>query len=734
MLLLIDAHSLIHRCYHALPPLTNKKGEPTGALYGVASVLLKTLERIQPAYCAALLDRPEPTFRKEKFSDYKAHRPKTEDDLVQQLARAGDLFNALSIHWLELAGYEADDLIGTIATQWVQDKKNKKDIVRILTGDLDALQLVQDGCIEVETFKKGISETHIYNEAEVEGRYGIKPSQLIDYKALVGDASDNIPGVTSIGPKTASDILKTYSTLDTFLQKGTSEKSYQKIESQKDQAFLSRMLATIHTTAPLKVHWEDLAYSFSAEKALVFFRENNFTSLIQRTEKTSTKIEKKNDVAEKDMYKRVALQLLEKNINENQSWDIIEKELRDAGLWVLWETIERPLVPIIAQIQKNGVRVNKEKLKRTRALLSAKLTELKKELFAFFGDSNINSPKQVLEIIQKKTGLKISSTSARTIEKIKKNYPILETLLKYREFFKLKSTYLIPLEKLIKSDGRIHPTFIQIGAATGRIACQNPNLQNIPQESEWSGAIRDAFEAEREFLLVSCDYSQIELRVLAHLSQDTRLCEAFLSGADIHTRTAAFIFGVSDAGVDKQMRRTAKTLNFGMIYGMGHRAFAQSAGITAPEAKKFIEKYFQEFSLVKTWQEEIVLKATRVGFVQNQNGRIRHLPELFSTNAFFASEARRAAINMPTQSIAADILKRAMIRVDTVLKKYAGKARLILTIHDELIFEIHHSLIHAGTQSDIIKDICDEMESAEKLLVPLVVKTSIGKTWKELSV
>lgn len=734
MLLLIDAHSLIHRCYHALPPLTNQKGEPTGALYGVALVLLKTLERIQPTYCAALLDRPEPTFRKEKFSDYKAHRPKTEDNLVQQLARAGDLFDALSIHWLELPGYEADDLIGTIATQWTQNKKNKKDIVRILTGDLDALQLVKDGYVEVETFKTGISETHIYNEADVEGRYGIKPSQLIDYKALVGDASDNIPGVTGIGPKTASDILKTYKTLDAFLQKGAPEKSYKKIASQKDQAFLSRMLATIHTTTPLRVRWEDLAYSFSPEKALVFFRKNNFTSLIQRIEKISPKTEKKSDAIEKDMYKHVALQLLEKNTDENHPWDIIEKELRDAGLWPVWETIERPLIPIITQIQKSGIRVNKEKLKKTQALLSAKLSDLKKELSTFFGDSNINSPKQVLEIIQKKTGLKISSTSARTIEKIQKNYPVLETLLKYRELFKLKSTYLVPLQKLIERDGRIHPTFIQIGAATGRIACQNPNLQNIPQESEWSGAIRDAFEAEKEFLLVSCDYSQIELRVLAHLSQDTRLRNAFLSGADIHTRTAAFIFGVSDADVDKQMRRTAKTLNFGMIYGMGYRAFAQSAGITTLEAKKFIEKYFQEFSLVKTWQEKIVLEATRVGFVQNQNGRIRHLPQLFSTNTFFASEARRAAINMPTQSIAADILKRAMIHVDAILKKHTDKSRLILAIHDELIFEIHHSLIHAGTQSGIIKEICDAMESADKLLVPLVVKTSIGKTWRELSV
>ena len=403
----------------------------------------------------------------------------------------------------------------------------------------------------------------------------------------------------------------------------------------------------------------------------------------------------------------------------------IEKELKKRGLWDIWQNIERPLIPVLEDMQKAGIRVDKARLKKTETKLIKEIETKEQKLKKSISDINFNSPKQVLEALNSKFSLKLKSTSADALAKINDPPKALEDLLAYRELFKLRTTYLHPLQDLVQKDGRIHPTFLQIGAATGRIACTNPNLQNIPQESKWSGEIRGAFVAAKGHSLLSCDYSQIELRVLAHLTQDQQMMDAFVEGKDIHTRTAAFVFGVPDEKVDKSMRRMAKTLNFGMVYGMGYRAFAQSAGIPGDEAKKFMQKYFEEFATIKKWQEKILTGARKKGYVQNESGRIRHLPGLYASNQFMASEAQRAAINMPTQGLAADILKLAMVKVHT-------KARMILTIHDELIFEIPDAMLKNGDKSDIVQDIKKTMESAYKLSVPLAVSASIGKTWKEL--
>lgn len=732
MLLLIDANSLIHRCYHALPPFTNKKGEPTGALYGVAGILLKIMQDTKPEYCAALFDRPEPTFRKKKFTDYKIHRPKAEDDLVAQIINAHNLFDAFSIRWIESPGYEADDLIGTLAKKF-----SGKERVRILTGDLDSLQLVKDGRIEVETFKKGISETIVYDEAGVKEKYGLRADQLIDYKALVGDASDNIPGVAGIGPKTAAHILQKYETLDNFFEEGQEEKAYEKISRHKDIAVLSRELGTIYCEVPLNTQLSDLASLYLPEKIFRFFENNNFTSLIKRLEESNTGTEFTSDALkpEHDAISpetRVMLQLLEQNPGKEITKNRLESELKKRGLWNVWENIEKPLIPIIAGMKQAGIRMNRKQLKKTEERLDAEIEKKEKKLRTSLGNINPNSPKQVLEQLNKRFGFKLKSTSAETLAKLKEKPPALQELLEYRELFKLKTTYLHPLSELVGRDGRIHPTFIQIGAATGRIACQNPNLQNIPQESKWSGEIRSAFIAADGYSLVSCDYSQIELRVLAHLTGDQHMMDTFTEGKDIHTRTASFIFGVPDEMVDKSMRRTAKTLNFGMVYGMGYRAFARSANIPSEEAKEFMKKYFEEFSTIKKWQEHVLTEARKNGYIQNESGRIRHFPEIYAANNFFASEAERAAINMPTQSLAADILKLAMIKTDRVFRKKYPDIRMLLTIHDELIFEVPDALLQKGTESPAIQDIKDAMENAYTLSVPLAVSISIGKTWKDL--
>lgn len=800
-LLLIDANSLIHRCFHALPPLTNSKGEPTGALYGISNILLKIISSKKPDFAAALFDRPEPTFRKEKFSDYKIHRPKAADELVSQIILAHHLFEDFSIKTFELPGYEADDLIGTFATKF----KNEKDIrVIILTGDLDSLQLIEDGKISVETFKKGISETATYNEEAVFERYGIRPDQMIDYKALVGDASDNIPGVSGIGPKTASEILKKYETLDIFFKKGQGEKSYAKIKENEDKALLSRELAEIITSVPIEAKLKDLEFSPDQEKIKKFFIENDFSSLLKRVTNIKTDhqtknvseqkpaqvsfdfkeelpkdiilIEESSTLSEKELpstknkigfdlksifkktaflppffdisvglgllgisienWREAALKIFKMEVPEKEflykSFVWLSKKIKDKKLEKVFYEIEMPLVPVLAEMEKKGVLINKKELKTVQKDLNGEVKEKEKNILKKIGvDLNLNSPKQLLEYFQKQ-GLKIKSTSADTLDKIKESHPIVKEILEYREFFKIKTTYLDAFEKLIKEDGRIHPTFMQLGAATGRLSCQNPNLQNIPQESSWSKKIRNVFITPEGFQFVSFDYSQIELRVLASLTEDKNMVSAFKKGEDIHSLTAQKIFGIKKEEVAPHQRRLAKVLNFGIIYGMGYRAFSQTAQIPSDQAKEFIQKYFDEFSTIKNWQADILKKARETGVSANINGRFRDVSAINSPNQFLASEAERAAINMPSQSLAADILKLAMSKSrDYIIKnKLEEKVYLILSIHDELIFEIEDNLIQKGK---IIEDLKEIMESAYELNVPLKVETKIGTKWGELS-
>jgi DNA polymerase-1 len=805
-LLLIDANSLIHRCFHALPPLTNPKGEPVGALYGISNILLKIIGAQKPDYAAACFDRPEPTFRKQKYDLYKAQRPKAPDELISQIINAHHLFEHFSIKAVEKAGFEADDIIGTLAEKF---KKEKNIKVIILTGDLDSLQLIQDGKVSVDTFKKGISDTMVYNEEAVKERYGLRADQLIDYKALVGDASDNIPGVPNVGPKTAADILQKYETLDNFFKNGTKEKAYEKIKAHEKDARLSGELATIIRNVPLETSLEDLNLAPDEKRIAGYFKENNFTSLLKRLPKEALGIETEEIQEEfpkpenqaglfdnknvvvitkeslkkiapevlgskeekagynlKQLYKErrfsqpifdimIASELLGMDFKDEQeasntlfhkpleqdefilkAYNILSDKIHQKELEKIMYEIEMPLLPVIAQMEENGVLIDLEALESTKKELGLAVKKSEDEVNKIIGKQiNPNSPKQLLDYFQNNLHLKINSTSAKTLQKAneKSSLPIFDILLNYRELFKLKSTYIDSFKKLITEDGRIHPTFLQLGAATGRLSCQNPNLQNIPQESAWSPAIRNVFVAPKNYSLVSLDYSQIELRVLASLTGDKNMIETFNNSGDIHTTTAEKIFGVKDNQVTPQMRRVAKTLNFGMMYGMGYRAFSQTAKIPAEQAKQFIKKYFEEFSAVKEWENKILSQSRKTGISKNINGRYRDVSQINSTNQRLSSEMERAAKNMPSQSLAADILKLAMIKVDAYIQKsHPVDIRMILSIHDELIFEINDRLIENGKESSTIKEIKSLMDSAYELKVPLKVAVRIGKRWGEM--
>lgn len=733
-LLLIDANALVHRSFHALPAFTSKTGKPTGALYGLSNILLKILHQDPPDYIVAFFDRPEPTFRKEMYKEYKIHRPKAPDELISQIIEAHNLFEKFNIKTFEKPGFEADDLIGS-ASHKFKNEKNLKII--ILTGDLDTLQLVENDKVVAETLKKGVSETIIYNETAVIEKYGISPKQLPDFKGLVGDPSDNISGVKGIGPKTASALIQEYNSLENFFEKfkkDGSKKSdtYQKIIDSKEIALLSKKLATIDIKTPLEIeNLNELKYEkIPLEKVIKYFQEFGFESLIKRISNFNQPQKQTNGRVSK---KPQSLFL------EHQP--VLSQKLAD-------ET-EAPLAPILKEMEETGIKVDKKRLEEWERDLSEQTNDLTKKIYREAGQIfNINSPKQLLDILKKKFALKIKATNYDKLIAFR-SIPIIDLVLKYRELFKLKSTYIEPLTVLSsasrRKDERIHPTFVQLKAATGRITCENPNLQNIPE------TIRDVFIADNGFKLVSFDYSQIELRILASLTEDKNMIEAFENSIDIHQLTASKIFNVPLESVNNGMRKIAKTLNFGIVYGMGARSFAQESGLSIAEAKKFISEYFKDFPAIKNWQRDIIEKARRDGCVKNLNGRVRYFPEIISSNPRFQSEAERMAVNFPIQSLAADIIKMAMVKIKEKLtgKNWWGdKAKMLLTIHDELVFEISaQSGLPPRTDTpqeyaprkennenlkEIIELIKNTMESIYKLKIPLRVNVGIGNNWREL--
>jgi DNA polymerase-1 len=800
--ILIDAYALIHRAYHALPPLTTKSGELINAVFGFSSILIKVLQKIRPDYVAAAFDAPEPTFRHEEYKGYKATRPEAPPDLYIQVPRVKEVLEALKIPVYEKSGYEADDIIGTIAKKL----RGKNIEVLILTGDMDTLQLV-GGNVKVYTPKRGLSDEVIYDERKIAERFeGLKPEQMVDFKGLKGDPSDNIPGVRGIGEKTAITLLNKFGTIEKLYgaiaggkTEGISPSVLEKLEIGKDAAYFSKKLSTLKLNVPLKFSLKENKFGeFNKEKPIELFRNLGFISLINRLPASwrgksggqeqgtlamppsisikgrigydfksfiKTPAGKKMITSSGDFDVMIAAYVL--NPGE-RDYSLEKLSLREFGAVLpkaeavsrlapifknrlietetekVFREIEMPLIPVLAKMEFLGIKVDGKKLKDLKGKIEKELSGLEKEIYKLAGEKfNINSPQQLAEILFiklkipgtraggriKKTPGGAPSTEASELEKLRPRHKIIDYILKYRELAKLKSTYTDSLIELIDEKGRIHTIFNQTGTASGRLSSQDPNLQNIPARGTWGDEIRKSFIAEKGFKMVSIDYSQIHLRIIAALANDEKMMDAFKKGLDIHKFTAAEINNVSIGKVTKEMRFAAKALNFGIIYGIGAQSFAESAGISREKAQRFMDEYLKDFSGVARYIEKLKAEARKRGFTTTFFGRRRYLPEIHSPNPMLRSQAERIAINMPIQGLEADIMKKAMIEIDDWIKSenLSNSVKMLLQVHDELLFEVKKDFVKEATVK-----IIEIMENVIKLKVPIVAEAKIGDNWGEL--
>ncbi|AKQ74332.1 DNA polymerase I [Bacillus licheniformis] len=869
-LVLVDGNSLAYRAFFALPLLSNEKGIHTNAVYGFTTILMKMLEEEKPTHMLVAFDAGKTTFRHKTFKEYKGGRQKTPPELSEQLPFIRELLDAYRISRYELENYEADDIIGTLA------KSAEKDgfEVKIFSGDKDLTQLATEGTTVAIT-KKGITDVEYYTPEHVREKYGLTPEQIIDMKGLMGDSSDNIPGVPGVGEKTAIKLLKQFHTVEELLSsidEVSGKKLKEKLEEFKEQALMSKELATITTEAPLEVSLDSLGYEgFDREAVVKIFKDLGFHSLLERIgeeagEKEEEQLEEidvmiKTDITDDlfaspaslvveqlgDNYheapilgfsivnehgaffipeetavqsdrfkewaedeskkkwvfdaKRAAVALRWRGIelkgaefdvllaayiiNPGHSYDDVasvakehqlhivsadeavygkgakqavpdEKELADHlarkakaisllreklldeleenEQLELFEALEMPLAHILGEMESIGVQVDVDRLKKMGEELSAKLAEYEKKIHESAGETfNINSPKQLGVILFEKLGLPVVkktktgySTSADVLEKLRDKHVIIEDILHYRQIGKLQSTYVEGLLKVIKKDShKVHTRFNQALTQTGRLSSTDPNLQNIPIRLEEGRKIRQAFvPSQKGWLIFAADYSQIELRVLAHISKDKNLIEAFTNDMDVHTKTAMDVFHVSEEEVTPAMRRQAKAVNFGIVYGISDYGLSQNLGITRKEAAAFIERYFHSFQGVKEYMEETVQEAKQRGYVTTLLSRRRYIPELTSRNFNLRSFAERTAMNTPIQGSAADIIKKAMIDMADKLKEKNLQAKLLLQVHDELIFEAPEDEIKV-----LEKLVPEVMEHALELDVPLKVDCASGPSW-----
>lgn len=893
--LIIDGYALLHRAWHAIPPLTTKEGELVNAVYGFTAILLTVIKEFNPDYLAVALDRKEPTFRHKEYKEYKAQREKQPDELYNQIDRLREVIDAFGIPVYEKAGYEADDVIGTICVQKSVDRKDVQSV--IVTGDMDTLQLVDDNTV-VFTLRRGIKDTIIYDERSVKERFdGIAPDQLIDFKALRGDVSDNIPGVRGIGEKTAISLIKEFGNLDNLYKNLNNPKIRDKIRDllreNKKEVELSRHLVTIVTDVKgLNFKLEDTAFGdFDRDKIFKLFQELEFNSLLKRL--PGAEVEVAEDSKKKLLttsnsnyflidsekeFKEFLIKLKKQKIfavdTETTSLDVLEAKLlgisfcwkaeeayyvvskkkflqelkppledakikkvghhikydleilHGAGIdlrgvafdtmlasyllnpgsrghkldtavfnelghrmisyddlvgkgkdkikitevpiktlahyscedadytWQLKEKlgtklskekldnlfikIEVPLIQALVEMELAGIKINPKFLSKMSIKVGRRLETLAKNIYKTSGVAfNINSPLQLKEVLfdklnistqgirRTKTGI---STAAPELEKLRGRHKIIDLIFEYRELAKLKSTYLDALPKLIsKIDGRVHTSFNQTITATGRLSSSNPNLQNIPIRTELGREIRKAFVAKKGNKLISADYSQIELRILAHIAEDKNMIKAFREGQDIHTATAAKISNISLKKVTYEQRRAAKAVNFGIAYGMGPGRLSQQTELNRNEAKDFIERYFELYPNVKKYIEATKEFAAHAGYVQTLFGRKRYLPDINSGLPQLRAAAERMAINMPIQGTSADIIKIAMIGIQRELPEVSKNAKMLLQVHDELVFEVPGKAV-----KKVVKFIKEKMEGVFKLKVPLIVDVEIGDNWGEM--
>lgn len=742
-LILIDANALIHRSFHAVPPLTTGDGQLVNAVFGFTSTILKVFAEFTPEYVAVCFDRGKPKFRLAAFAQYKAKRPQLDQGLAPQFELVGQVVDAFNIPQFAIESYEADDLIATLARQaeqsrGVKEQESKRakstpalqlssspalvDEVIIVTGDKDMLQLVSDR-VKVYMPRRSISDTMLYDEAAVTKRFGLSPKQLIDYKALAGDPSDNIPGVLGVGEKTATDLIGKFGNIENLYKNldQVPEKIRQKLVKDRQVAFLSKKLVQLVDDAPIKLNLAKCRlHDYDKIKVYSLFEKLRFKSLLSRLPKSLATHH---------------LTPTTQAVSSQQLAVSLQTDLFDGKKAFDSQNLDEALQPILENMGRAGILVDVEVLAKLQKEMISKLNQLEKQIYQEVGhEFNINSTKQLapilfdelrLPVVRKiKTG---RSTDESVLKSLAHLHPVVRLLLDYRELFKLKTTYIDALPKVQGEDGRIHTTFRLDVASTGRLTSQNPNLQNVPVRGDWGAKIRSAFIAPPKFMLVSFDYSQIELRILAHIAQDPGLIEAFAQGKDIHAVTAARVLDKSLEQVTTEDRRMAKTVNFGLMYGMSVYGLSQTLGIEHGRAARFIEDYFAEFPRVRSYMDETISQARQTGYVQTLLGRKRFIPELAVTKATIRSAGERMAINMPIQGTAADIIKKAMVDLWSVVGSQWSEVKLVLQIHDELLFEIREGEVDRWVP--IIKD---KMEHALKLSVPIVVDVKVGKNWGEM--
>ena len=853
-MLLIDGNNMLFKAYHATSygmMMKTSNGIPTNAVYGFVMMIEKALSMIQPDEILVAWDSGKPTFRHQVYAEYKGTRKEVDQELIVQMPMAREYLDAAGIYRYEADGIEADDIIGTMA------KRYPDHTIHILSSDKDLWQLI-DPTTNVYVMKKGLSEIEIIDETKLMETKGITPAQIIDLKALMGDASDNIPGVKGVGEKTALKLLADYQTVDQVYEhldeiKG---KLKEKLETDKEQAFLSKMLATIKTDLALPFEADDLHYEKHEDALYDFFVKYEMNSLLKKQVKKPQAVnihceavptisesllqgqsmiwadidcenyydatlygfavaneqlceyirleDLKNDqcflqylnqsnwitAQAKDVYHAlhkaniafrdaafdvsVAVFLLDASINDYEKLlmkyglessakeDIygkagkpklsdeqerisycatqcvnmytlteqIKQELQEKEMWELFTTIEMPLIRVLFEMEKNGVSCDLEVLAQIATATEVKINELTEKIYAIAGyEFNINSPKQLAVVLYDKLGLKAGkkrSTSADVLEKLIHVHPIIPMLLEHRKYAKLYSTYAVGLSKHVHRDGKIHTLFNQTQTQTGRLSSSEPNLQNISVRDEEGKEIRKAFVAAKGCVLMSADYSQIELRMLAHMANEAEMISAFNHGIDIHTKTAMQIFDVSKEAVDANMRRTAKTVNFGIVYGQSDFGLSEQLGITRKEAHDFIEKYFASYPNIKQFMDATIAYCEEHGYVKTLFQRRRYIKEIKDKNYMMREFGKRAAMNAPIQGSAADLIKVAMIRVYHAMQEADVQAKMILQIHDELIFEVPEAEIEQ------MKQIVEKgMQEAMKLSVPLIAEATIGKNWYE---
>ena len=790
-LVLLDAHAIIHRAYHALPDFATSSGEPTGALFGVVTMLIKIIEELKPDYIVACFDLPGKTHRHEAYDEYKGTRKKIDENLVLQLNRSKDIFTAWGIPMYSLPGFEADDILGTIAEIL---KKDKEIQIIIASGDMDTLQLVRGEDVEVYTLKKGIRDTILYDEKAVMDRFGFEPLLLPDFKGLRGDPSDNIIGVKGIGEKTATSLITTFGSIEKIYKALKKDNEYKKASiterikdlllANEEEAMFSKTLATIRRDAEIDFKlpkpWteslvlENLLELFSklefrtmGERIKMLMHQINNPVLKKSSGDKSPKIpkekkEKKLDprdiskMTAEEKYLTIALWVIDSNIayptmedvftftktdDTVEAKKIIETELDKRDVRQVFEELELPLVPVMEEMNKHGVKINAPALKKLSLTYHKELSKLESEIWKLAGgEFNINSPKQMGEILfvklelgekrQKKTATGGFSTKESELEKLKEKHPIISLILDYRELQKLLSTYIDTIPLQLDKDSRLHSTFLQAGTTTGRLASANPNLQNIPTKSALGQAIRHSFIAEKGFCLVALDYSQIELRIAAILSKDKKLIDIFKKGEDVHTGVASRVFNVKPEVVDKEMRRKAKVINFGVLFGMGVSALKTNLGTDRKDAQEFYNNYFETFSELASYLDQVKAEAERKGFTETMFGRRRYFAGFKSPLPFIRASAERMAINAPIQGTEADIIKLSMIRIDEYIKSknLQSEAYPVLNVHDEIVYEVKNELAEklAKEFKKIMEEVLDDKETYG---VPIIAESSVGDNW-----